>query len=127
MWVADMHNLPSTLEHFHSIKHIKSSGANGLWVVRSFAFCIAEQPAQNTALHVASLNGDVPVVKILLSHKADVDATDSQGRTALGNVLGLQKQYKAGDSNTRRMSKFMDMERYPDVIQLLQKAGARTK
>jgi hypothetical protein len=85
------------------------------------------QPAQNTALHVASLNGDVPVVKILLSHKADVNATDSQGRTALGNVLGLQKQYKAGDSNTRRMSKFMDMERYPDVIQLLQKAGARTK
>jgi len=41
-----------------------------------------------TALHLASRNGNVGVVSLLASHRANLEAVDSEGRTPLHRALG---------------------------------------
>lgn len=80
---------------------------------------------QSTPLHSAVTLGDIAVVKLLLSHKADVNATDKNGVTPLQEATFFNQRFKAGDPKVLPLAEFFDLQNLPAIIALLQKSGAK--
>jgi hypothetical protein len=80
---------------------------------------------QDTPLHTAAFVGDVAVVKLLLSHKADVNATNSRGKTPLQLLTTVQERRKSGDKKILPLAKFFDIDKWPEIITLLRQSGAK--
>jgi ankyrin repeat protein len=58
-----------------------------IWCIESGgAMADLEDKEGETALHKAALNGHLPIIKYLLPAKADVNARDADGWTALHNA-----------------------------------------
>jgi hypothetical protein len=64
-----------------------------IWCIESgYAMPDLEDKEGETALHKAALNGHLPIVKYLLPAKADVNARDADGWTALHNACSKVAQ-----------------------------------
>jgi hypothetical protein len=79
----------------------------------------------STPLHIAAFAGNFEVVKLLLTHKADVSATDGEGKTPLQRVTMMQKKIDSGDKSAKAVGKIFDMQNYPVIIKLLRAAGGK--
>jgi ankyrin repeat protein len=78
-----------------------------------------------TPLHIASLAGNITVVKMLLAHKADVNATDSEGKTALQRIVAMRQQLNKGDNTARALSRVFEVQNYLEIANLLRQSGGK--
>jgi hypothetical protein len=78
-----------------------------------------------TPLHIASLAGNITVVKMLLARKADVNATDSEGKTALQRLVAMRQQLNKGDNTARALSRVFEVQNYLKIVDLLRQAGGK--
>lgn len=74
----------------------------------------------NTALMHTSSEGQLPIVKVLLKHKANVNAVNSNGNTALLLAVGPHYEREPGYPPTIKVS----YENQAPIVQALLQAGA---
>jgi ankyrin repeat protein len=101
----------------------------------AYVFAITSANAQEGTLIAAALRGDLPRVRVLLDAKAEVNARDSDGKTALmiaseaghADVVRVLLDAKA-DVNAKAgvttALREATLNGHADVVQLLKNAGA---
>ncbi len=62
---------------------------------------LRDTPMQTTLLHVAAHRGNLPLVQLLVTHGANVNALDQEGRPATANCPGAVKDYLTARSDSQ--------------------------